>query len=239
MGTDSRTPAMAATALAGILCLPFLGLPAVLTGDNAAQAAAKKASKTQAAKGEAVTINDDVDDPAVWGKLFPLHYELYLKTADMQRTKYGGSEAMPHTPSQADPRSVVATSKVEEDIGLRTMWQGYAFAVNFREERGHAHMLADQTYTLRQQVVAQPGACMNCHASNYAAFKNAGGRRPLSRASRRSTRCLMPKPSSWSSTPSPASTATTPRPWPCGSPVPPSSRASAPTRLRRASRTTT
>ena len=119
-------------------------------------------------------INDDVDDPAVWGKVFPLYYELYLRTADMQRTRHGGSEAEPRTPTKADPRSVVAKSKVEEDAGLRAMWQGYAFAVDFREDRGHAYMLEDQTYTKRTQVVAQPGACMNCHASTYVAYKNAG-----------------------------------------------------------------
>ena len=119
-------------------------------------------------------INDDVDDPAIWGKVFPLQYELYLKTVDMQRTRYGGSEAEPRTPTKADPRSVVSKSKVEEDAGLRAMWQGYAFATDFREERGHAYMLQDQTYTKRQVVVAQPGACMNCHASTYVAYKKEG-----------------------------------------------------------------
>ncbi len=119
-------------------------------------------------------INDDVDDPAVWGKIFPLHYELYLRTADMERTRHGGSEAEPRTPTKADPRSVVAKSKVEEDAGLRAMWQGYAFAIDFREDRGHAYMLEDQTYTKRTSVVAQPGACMNCHASTYVAYKKAG-----------------------------------------------------------------
>ena len=54
------------------------------------------------------------------------------------------------------------------------MWQGYAFAADFREERGHAYMLEDQKYTLRQQVVQQPGACLNCHASTYLANKKAG-----------------------------------------------------------------
>jgi nitrite reductase (cytochrome c-552) len=54
-----------------------------------------------------VELNDTIDDPAVWGKNFPLQYDLYLRTVDMQRTKYGGSEAMPHSPTQADPRSVV------------------------------------------------------------------------------------------------------------------------------------
>jgi len=141
-----------------------------------AQGSAKKTVKGQpASKQEGVTVNDTTDDPAVWGKLFPLHYELYLKTVDMQRTKYGGSEAVPHSPSDADPRSIVARTKVEEDIGLRTMWQGYPFGVDFREERGHAYMLIDQKFTQRQKVAPQPGACLNCHASTYVAHKKAGG----------------------------------------------------------------
>jgi hypothetical protein len=119
-------------------------------------------------------ITDDTDDPAIWGKTFPLHYELYLKTTDMTRTKYGGSEAMPRTPSATDPRTTVSKSKVEDDAGLKAIWQGYAFATDFREERGHAYMLEDQTFTQRQVVVKQPGTCLNCHASLYVAYKKAG-----------------------------------------------------------------
>jgi nitrite reductase (cytochrome c-552) len=54
------------------------------------------------------------------------------------------------------------------------MWQGYAFAADFREERGHAYMLEDQKLTKRQIVVQQPGACINCHASTYLAYKKLG-----------------------------------------------------------------
>jgi nitrite reductase (cytochrome c-552) len=90
------------------------------------------------------------------------------------RTRFGGSEALPRTPSQADPRSVVGQSKLEEEPRLRIMWAGYAFAKDFREERGHAHMLSDQTYTERQIVAKQPGTCLNCHASTYVAMKKLG-----------------------------------------------------------------
>ncbi len=121
-----------------------------------------------------VEIDDDTSDPAVWGKNFPLQYDLYKKTVDMQRTRYGGSEAVPRTPDEVDPRSVVAQSKVEEDTRLKTMWAGYAFAKDFREERGHAYMLKDQTYTERQRVVTQPGTCVHCHASLYTAYKKLG-----------------------------------------------------------------
>ena len=122
-----------------------------------------------------VELTDDTIDPAIWGKNFPLQYDGYLKTTDQIRTRYGGSEAEPRTPTQADPRSIVAQSRLEEDPRLKTMWAGYAFSKDFREERGHAYMLDDQTFTERQQVVKQPGTCVNCHASAYVAYKQLGG----------------------------------------------------------------
>lgn len=122
-----------------------------------------------------VELTDDTVDPSLWGKNFPLQYDDYLKTTDQVRTRYGGSEAEPRTPTQADPRSIVAQSRLEEDPRLKTMWAGYAFSRDFREERGHAYMLEDQTFTERQQVTPQPGTCINCHASAYVAYKQLGG----------------------------------------------------------------
>lgn len=122
-----------------------------------------------------VELTDDTVDPAIWGKNFPLQYDDYLKTTDQVRTRYGGSEAEPRTPTQADPRSIVAQSRLEEDPRLKSMWAGYAFAKDFREERGHAYMLEDQMFTERQQVTKQPGTCINCHASVYVAYKQLGG----------------------------------------------------------------
>lgn len=121
-----------------------------------------------------VELNDTMEDPAVWGKNFPQQYDGYLRTVDQVRTKYGGSEAMPRTPTAADPRSVVARSRLEEDPRLKTFWAGYAFATDYRERRGHAYMLEDQTYTERQNVVKQPGTCMHCHASVYLPYKKLG-----------------------------------------------------------------
>lgn len=122
-----------------------------------------------------VELTDDTIDPSIWGKNFPLQYDDYLKTTDQVRTRYGGSEAEPRTPTQADPRSIVAQSRLEEDPRLKIMWAGYAFSKDFREERGHAYMLDDQTFTERQKVAHQPGTCINCHASAYVAYKQLGG----------------------------------------------------------------
>src|SRR5512135_1449598 len=120
-----------------------------------------------------VELNDTIADPAVWGKNFPMQYDLYLRTVDEQRTKYGGSEAMPHSPTQADPRSVVARSKLQEDPRLKVMWKGYAFSIDYRERRGHAYMLDDQTFTERQKA-NPPGACLNCHASMVTIYNQLG-----------------------------------------------------------------
>ena len=173
---SSRTRSWFAAASAAVIAAVALAVAiGPSTPEAYAQSSKKKAAKSQpASKAESVTLNDQTDDPAVWGKVFPLQYELYSKTVDMQRTKYGGSEAVPRSPTDADPRSMVSRTKVEEDIGLRTMWQGYAFSVDFREERGHAYMLLDQIYTQRQKAAPQPGACLNCHASIYVPYMKAG-----------------------------------------------------------------
>jgi nitrite reductase (cytochrome c-552) len=122
-----------------------------------------------------VELTDETEDPAIWGKNFPIQYDGYLRTVDQQRTKYGGSEALPRTPTESDPRTVVAEERIEEDPRLKTMWAGYAFSVDFRKKRGHAYMLEDQTFTQRVQQFKQPGTCIHCHASVYVPYKKAGG----------------------------------------------------------------
>jgi nitrite reductase (cytochrome c-552) len=121
-----------------------------------------------------VALTDTTEDPAVWGLNFPQQYDDYRKTVDQVRTRYGGSEGQPRTPTRADPRSIVAQSRLEEDPRLRDFWAGYAFSTDFREERGHAYMLTDQEFTARQQVTKQPGTCLHCHGSMYVPYLQAG-----------------------------------------------------------------
>jgi nitrite reductase (cytochrome c-552) len=120
-----------------------------------------------------VELTDTTTDPEIWGKNFPLQYDAYKRTVDMKRTRFGGSEALPRVPTDDDPRSIVSQSKLEMDPRLKIMWAGYAFAIDFREERGHAYMLEDQTLTGRH-AKPQPGACLHCHASMYVPYKEFG-----------------------------------------------------------------
>ncbi len=106
-----------------------------------------------------VDIPEDTVDPKEWAKDFPREYDSYLRTADVEHTKYGGSEAL---------------SKLEGDSPWPTLWAGYPFSVDYREERGHAYMLVDQRETERVKQFKQPGACLHCHASVIPAYYKEG-----------------------------------------------------------------
>lgn len=106
-----------------------------------------------------VSLDENTVDPEVWGKDYPRQYDGYRHTVDMERTKYGGSEG--YQKLDADPR-------------LKTIFDGHAFSVDYREARGHAYMLSDQDMTKRIKVKKQPGACLHCHSSIIPAYREAG-----------------------------------------------------------------
>ncbi len=119
---------------------------------------ARKAEATQHVF-RVVDVNDSTTDPVLWGKNYPRQYDSYRRTVDIVETKYGGSEAFQH---------------LDRDPVWRRIFNGYAFAVDYREERGHAYMLSDQRETERVHKFVQPGACLQCHASVIPAYVEAG-----------------------------------------------------------------
>ena len=151
-----------------LAALVAIGLATLLV--NVAQH--KQEAKTPFFK--TVELTNSTEDPATWGKNFPLQYDQDKRNVEMKATKYGGSEPVAHTPTTDDPRAVVTRSKLEQDPRLKMMWAGYAFSKDYRERRGHGFMLEDQTYTERQKVVKQPGTCLNCHASLYTTYMKLG-----------------------------------------------------------------
>jgi nitrite reductase (cytochrome c-552) len=108
-----------------------------------------------------VNVDEGTSDPAVWGTNWPREYESYLRTVDITRTRYGGSEAMPQ-------------QKLDRDPWLKRMYSGYAFAIDYRDRRGHAYMLADQEATERVTKKPQAGACLHCHASITPTWRRVG-----------------------------------------------------------------
>ena len=106
-----------------------------------------------------VKITENTIDPNEWGKNFPRQFDGYKRTVDIERTKHGGSEAF---------------DKLEADPRWKKLFKGYSFAVDYREERGHAYMLSDQDMTLRVKKFKQPGACLHCHSSIIPAYRQKG-----------------------------------------------------------------
>jgi nitrite reductase (cytochrome c-552) len=109
-----------------------------------------------------VRVSEATTDPAPWGENFPRQYDSYLLTTESTHTRYGGSDGAP------------AASRLEKDPWLKRMFAGYAFAIDFRERRGHAYMLSDQEQTKRVTERPQTGACLHCHASVIPTYRRLG-----------------------------------------------------------------
>ena len=114
-----------------------------------------------------VEVTEDTMDPKVWGQNWPAQYDGYLKTSLPTSTKYGGRGL---GASDAGP----AEQKIDRDPWLRRIFAGYAFAIDYRDRRGHAYALFDQEQTRRVTEKKQPGACLQCHAANLALYRFVG-----------------------------------------------------------------
>jgi nitrite reductase (cytochrome c-552) len=101
-------------------------------------------------------LTEDTVNPAEWGRIFPRQYDGYKRTVDVERTRYGGSEAV---------------NKLKQDPRLLRLFAGYGFAIAYREERGHHYMLSDQDEIERPKA---GGACLHCHSSVLPAYRKLG-----------------------------------------------------------------
>jgi nitrite reductase (cytochrome c-552) len=110
-----------------------------------------------------VEVGENDTDPAKWGKNWPLQYDGYRRTELPTRTRFGG-----HGGSEALPEE-----KIDRDPWLKRMFLGYAFSIDYRDRRGHAHMLADQEATKRIGK-PQSGSCLHCHASLMPLYRSLG-----------------------------------------------------------------
>ncbi len=109
-----------------------------------------------------VNVTEETTDPAPWGMNWPREFEQYQRTVEASRTTFGGGE----TP--------VAREKALTFPWLTRMFAGYAFALDYRDRRGHAYMLLDQEKTRRVTERPQPGSCLHCHASIIPTYRRLG-----------------------------------------------------------------
>ena len=108
-----------------------------------------------------VDVDESTTDPAPWGINWPRELDGYRRTAEHSHTDFGGSEALPDEKSARDP-------------WLKRMFAGYAFAIDYRDRRGHAYMLADQEATKRVTERPQPGSCLHCHTAVIPTYRRLG-----------------------------------------------------------------
>ncbi len=114
-----------------------------------------------------VEVDETTHDPAVWGKNWPHEYDSYERTSTPTTTKYGGRGL---GASDTGP----AEQKLDKEPWLKRLFAGYAFALDYRDRRGHAFALFDQEQTKRVTEKKQPGACIQCHASTMELYRYAG-----------------------------------------------------------------
>lgn len=157
----------------GILAALFLigGALATIAVASLLVSIVERRTEAQQPYFKVVELTEETEDPTVWGQNFPLQYEAFRRTAETPE-----EDQVARTPTAEDPREYTAASKIEADPRLVTMWQGYAFSVDYREPRGHEWMLTDQRYTKRvtSPQFNQPGACLNCHSSTVTLMNELG-----------------------------------------------------------------
>lgn len=84
-------------------------------------------------------------------ELFPLQYDSYLKNKEMEDTKYSGS---------------VKRSKFDEDKEplLPVLFNGYGFATEYNEDRGHIYALED-VRSIARVTDTSVGSCYTCKST--------------------------------------------------------------------------
>jgi nitrite reductase (cytochrome c-552) len=97
-------------------------------------------------------IPEGENDPAVWGKHYPLQYRGYQKNLEMtpSPTGFGGSVKFQHSTKQPE---------------ILMNFKGMAFSKDYSEDRGHLFALEDLKESKRL-TPASPGACMTCKTAN-------------------------------------------------------------------------
>ena len=155
-GTKSRSGVTLAFAAAvGLSTLAALLIAALLTNIFERKQEAKNPYV------RLVEVTEETTDPAPWGMNWSREHDDYLRTVDTTRTRFGGSEALPE-------------QKIERDPWLKRLFAGYAFALDYRDRRGHAYMLSDQEMTKRVTERPQPGSCLHCHSSVIPTYRRLG-----------------------------------------------------------------
>ncbi|MGG3466423.1 ammonia-forming cytochrome c nitrite reductase subunit c552 [Neobacillus pocheonensis] len=108
--------------------------------------------KTAAAAGQKTTgLSDDEISNEAFKKLFPLQYNSYKKNEKMEDTTYGGSLKVSKYGADKEPL-------------LPILFNGYGFATEYNEERGHTYALED-IRSIKRITDKSVGSCYTCKST--------------------------------------------------------------------------
>lgn len=99
-------------------------------------------------------IDDGTIDPAEWGKVYPIHFQLWKQTGEP--TPAGKSKYKKGYDVGEDRRD-----KLDEYPFLALLYNGWGFGSEYREPRGHYFMVQDQLEVDPGRVKAG-GSCLTC-----------------------------------------------------------------------------
>lgn len=130
--------------LLAIAAVAGIAIAMVLSGCNAQPAPAPPSLNVS---------GSSVYDPSVWGRSYPDEYRTWLKTQDNRPTgksvyKRGGAGGKSY-------------DKLSEYPYLALLYNGWGFAVEYNEPRGHMHMLNDQA-AIDKSRLKSGGVCLTC-----------------------------------------------------------------------------
>ncbi len=99
-------------------------------------------------------IPDGTVDPAEWGKVYPYHYESWLKTGEAKpsgQSKY----------RKGWDEDEIMYDRLSELPFLAVLYNGWGFGVEYNEPRGHHYSVTDQI-EIDPSRVAPGGVCLAC-----------------------------------------------------------------------------
>ena len=99
-------------------------------------------------------IAPDEFDPEMWGKVYPLHYESWLKTRDPKpagKSKY----------KRGWDDDLIVYDKLSEFPFLALLYNGWGFGIEYNEPRGHYFAVTDQL-EIDPSRVSPGGVCLGC-----------------------------------------------------------------------------
>ncbi|RJQ86905.1 MAG: ammonia-forming cytochrome c nitrite reductase subunit c552 [Desulfobacteraceae bacterium] len=104
---------------------------------------------------QTVQIPEGEIDPVVWGKAYPVEYDLWRQTEEPTQD---GLSKYKRTGFDADRPTVDKLSKFPY---MALLFSGWGFGVEYNEPRGHAHMVRDQL-AIDSARLKSGGVCLTC-----------------------------------------------------------------------------